>query len=954
MALLPLCIFAQSTITGTITEASNGQPLPGVNVIEKGTSNGATTDFDGKFSIDVAAFPAVLEISYVGFTSRSVTVDSAQDISISLEEGVTLDTVVLLGSRNPSRTVIDTPVPIDVINVVELATQGPQTTVNEILNYVAPSFTATAQTVSDGTDHVDPASLRGLGPDQVLVLINGKRRHKSSLVNVNGTVGTGSVGTDMNAIPASAIDKIEVLRDGAAAQYGSDAIAGVINLVLRKNTNELALNVNTGANVSQHSEKYDDGGVDGEKFQIDANYGLDLGKSGGYINFTGSLENRGPTNRSDTMGQPIYTMFDVATRLLGYDQAYAMNPSALAAFVGSQDPSLQAVYDAGIAAGNSFLDIIASDAGPGGAQPISEYELGARGLNRDDFRMKIGQSKLRGGKFMMNMELPLDENGGTLYSFGGLSFRDGLAAGFFRRPAYTDGRGNTAALANGFLPHIASKVVDKSAGVGIKGKIGDWDVDLSNTYGTNSFDFTIKNTVNATLGASTPREFEAGGFAFAQNTTNLDLSKFYDDIFEGLNVAFGAEYRVENYQLKAGEEASWASYDVNGEIVTQTTADADKVLSYFGRLVPGGSQVFPGYRPENEVDQGRNSFAGYVDFEADLSEEFLLSAAMRYENYSDFGDTFNWKLASRFKVSDNVAIRAAVSTGFRAPDLHQIYFNATGTQFIGGVPFEVGTFANNSRLAQLLGIPSLKEETSNNFSVGFTAKMPDAGVKVTIDGYLVKVEDRVVLTGNFSAPGTGSEIDQIFTDASAGAAKFFANAIDTKTMGIDVIVTHKTGLGNGTLSNNLAANFSKTEQDGDVNAQGLLSSQSDTFFNDRQRGFLEDAMPRTKINLSHTYATGNWDFLLRNVYFGAVNDPDFKGSANEVEYGAKIITDLTAAYTLTDNFRITVGANNLLDVYPDEVPVGSNYGGQFRFSRRTSQFGFNGRYIFGRLSITLK
>jgi iron complex outermembrane receptor protein len=948
MVMFPILTFAQGTVTGTVTEASTGNPLPGANVIVKGTSNGATTDFDGNFNINVNAFPVTLVVSSVGFSTQEINVNSAQNISVALEDGVALDEIVLVGSRSTGRTVIDTPVPVDIIDVVQLATQGPQTTVNEILNYVAPSFTSTTQTVSDGTDHVDPASLRGLGPDQVLVLINGKRRHKSSLVNVNGTVGTGSVATDLNSIPAAAIERIEVLRDGAAAQYGSDAIAGVINIVLRKNTNELNLSVNSGANISKHSEQYDKGGIDGEKFQITANYGLDLGKNGGYINFTGSLENRGATNRTDSMQQPIYTMFDVATRLLGYNQAFAMNPSALSAYVASLDSTLQSVYDNGIANGDDFLDIIASDAGPGGAQPITEYELRQRGLDRDDFRMKVGQSKLRSGKFMMNMELPVDDNGATFYAFGGLSFRDGLAAGFFRRPAYTDGRGTTSAMPNGFLPHIASRVVDKSFAAGLKGKIGDWNVDFSNTYGTNSFDFTIKNTANATLLTSTPREFEAGGFSFAQNTTNLDISNKYDDVFEGLNVAFGAEYRIENYQLIAGEEASWASYDIYGDVVTASTPDEDKQYSYFGRLVPGGSQVFPGYRPENALDQNRNSYATYVDVEADITEDFLLSAALRYEDYNDFGDTFNWKLASRYKVSDNFAIRGALSTGFRAPDLHQIYFNATATQFVAGVPNEVGTFANNSRLAQLLSIPGLKEETSNNYSLGFTAKVPSAGLKFTVDGYIVNVDDRVAQTRSYSSSGQSAEVQQIFSDAAAGKAKFFMNAYNLESSGIDIVIDHKMGVGEGTLNNSLAASFRKFDVTDVVKVLGQEVLDA------RAKGFVESAMPRTKINLTHRYNTGGWNFLLRNVYFGEVNDPDFEGSANPVVYGEKIVTDLSVGYALNDNLSLFVGANNLLDVYPDKVPTASNYGDQFIFSRRTSQFGFNGRYVFGRITYKLK
>ncbi|MFD2542616.1 TonB-dependent receptor domain-containing protein [Lacinutrix gracilariae] len=941
-------VVAQQQITGTVSDDTG--PIPGASVVVKGTTTGTVTDFDGKYTIE-AKNGDTLMFSYVGYDAKEVIVIGSV-MDVTLQSGVALEEVVLVGSRRSGRTVLDSPVPIDVIDVKEVASLGAQTTVNEILNYVAPSFTSNAQTVSDGTDHVDPASLRGLGPDQVLVLINGKRRHKSSLVNVNGTVGTGTVGTDMNSIPSSAIAKIEVLRDGAAAQYGSDAIAGVINIVLKKATNELTLNVNSGANISKHSEQYDEGGIDGEKFQIDANYGVDLGKNGGYINFTGSLENRGATNRSDSMGQPIFTMFDVAARNLGYEQAYNMNPGALASYVAGLDPTLQAVYDQGVANGDSYLDIIASDGVTFGGDtsnpaPITEYELAQRGLTRDDFRMKIGQSKLRGGKFLMNMELPLDDSGSAVYTFGGISFRDGLGAGFYRRPAYTDGRGNQEALPNGFLPHIASKIIDKSLAAGIKGKIGDWDVDFSNTYGTNSFDFTIENTVNATLGTSSPREFEAGGFSFAQNTTNLDISKFYEDMFSGFNVAFGAEYRVENYQLIAGEEASWASYDVNGEIVTGSTSDADLVTSYFGNVVPGGAQVFPGYRPENEVNQNRNSYAGYVDLEADITEAFLLSTAFRYENYNDFGDTFNWKLASKYKFSDDFAVRAAYSTGFRAPDLHQIYFNATATQFVGGIPIEQGTFANNSRLAQLLEIPSLKEETSKNFSLGFTAKLPDLGLKFTVDGYIVNVEDRVGLTRSF-AP-IDAESQELFDNASATAAKFFTNGFDLDNKGIDLVIAHNMALGKGDLTNNLSATFREVEV---KNVKEILGEE---ILDETLKGYIEDAMPRTKVNLTNTYKCEKWNVMLRNVYFGSVNDPDFRGTATPVEYGAKIVTDLSASYDLMDNLKITAGANNLFDIYPDEVPFeDSQYGDQFIFSRRTSQFGFNGRYVFGRLTFTLK
>ena len=935
--MLSFSVMAQYKVSGTVKDAEGG-PISGVSVSIKGTKKGTTTDFDGKYSLVVHKGDKV-EYSSVGYETVEKVMDGSAVVDVIMAEGLTLDEVVLVGSRRAGRTIIDSPVPVDVIDIKEIANNGPQTSVNEILNYVAPSFTSTTQTVADGTDHVDPASLRGLGPDQVLVLINGKRRHKSSLVNVNGTVGTGTVGTDMNAIPTAAIAKIEVLRDGAAAQYGSDAIAGVINIVLKKATNELTLNVNSGANISKHSNKYNEGGMDGEKFQIDANYGVGLGEKGGFINFTGSIERRNPTNRSDAMGKQIYTFFDVASRKLGYDAAFAMNPSALTAYVAALDPSLQAVYNAGIANGDSFIDIAAGDA--------SEYELNARGLTRDDFRMKVGQSKLESGKFFMNMEMPLDDNHTKFYASGGMSLRNGLAAGFYRRPAYTDGRGDVALLPNGFLPHIASTVKDKSLITGIKGEINDWKIDFSNTYGRNSFDFTIKNTVNATLGKSSPRQFEAGGFAFTQNTTNLDLTKFYENTFKGLNVAFGAEYRIENYELNAGEEASWARYDINGQVVTSTTPATDLVYSYFGRVVPGGAQVFPGFRPSNEVNQGRNSYAGYLDLEADISESILIDAAIRYEDYSDFGSTFTSKLSTRIKFNENVALRGAISSGFRAPDLHQIYYNATATQFIGGIPYEVLTARNGSTLAKALNIPTLKEETSFNASLGFTFNIPDANLKITVDGYMVNVKDRVGLTRNYT-PNSDPLVIAAFNDANASKAKFFTNGFDTKSKGIDIVIIQKMGIGSGTLRNSLSGTFSNTEV---LNIKNILGTP---ILDDRAVGFIECAMPRTKVNLTNNYNINKWNFMLRNVYFGEVCDPDFLGTPNEVTYGAKIVTDLAISYKTSETFKFSFGANNLLDVYPDEVPAGSNYGRQFIFSRRTSQFGFNGRYVFGRITYTLK
>ena len=942
-------LFAQQgTLEGTLTELVTGYPVEACNISVQGTTLGTMTDQNGNYSIKLDPGKYTVQYMHVSYETVtlevSITANQKTKRSVQLQETTFGDVVVVLGSRaKKPRTAMETAVPVDVIDVKDMISKTPQTSINEILNYVAPSFTSTAQTVSDGTDHIDPASLRGLGPDQVLVLINGKRRHSSSLVNINGTVGAGSVGTDMNSIPTAAIERIEVLRDGAAAQYGSDAISGVINIVLKKSHDELSMKINTGAHTSQHSNKYGEGGMDGERVQIDLNYGLPIGESGGFINFTGSMSTREHTNRSDDMGQPIYLGYnsvewiakqagaDLSNLSMADVQNYAQNVSHFSSELKSQ------IANAADMA--TLIDLLDDD--------VTDAELGVRGLSRENFRMKIGQSELREGKYFMNMELPTGDYS-KIYAFGGISYREGLAAGFYRRPAYKDGRGNTAATINGFLPHIHSDIIDKSFSVGIKGKLKDWDTDLSTVWGSNKFDYTIQNTSNSTLGTSSPKEFNAGGFEFVQQTTNWDISRFHDDIFEGLNVAFGAEYRVENYRLFAGEEASYASYGSSGSVVT----DPSKfVKSFYGQTVPGGSQVFPGYRPENEVDAYRNSYGLYTDIETDLTKQLMISAALRYENYSDFGNTLNWKLAGRAKINENMTLRGAASTGFRAPSLHQIHFSATSTQFVDGVPFEVGTFANNSRIANLLGIPQLKEENSRNYSAGLTFKIPDAGINVTIDAYQVEVDDRVIFTGSFSKPKEtdNAELYRIFTDAGANKARFFANAIDTRSRGIDLVITHKMMNENMTLTNVFSSTFSKTEQVGTIHTTEKLKGLEDVYFDDRSRGFLETAMPRIKMNLSHTVVFGDITTMLRNTYFGEVTDPD----AHKTVYDAKIITDITGTYSLLENVQLTVGVNNLLDIYPDEVPADQNYGRQFIFSRRTSQFGFNGRYLFSRINIDL-
>ncbi|UCA59894.1 TonB-dependent receptor [Chryseobacterium rhizoplanae] len=930
---------------------------------------------------------------------------------------------ITVGSRNKSRVATDTPVPVDVINIGSQSVLSPQTDLNQILNYAAPSFTSNSTTVADGTDHVDPAQLRGLGPDQVLVLLNGKRRHTSSLVNINGSPGRGSVGTDLNAIPAFAIERLEVLRDGASAQYGSDAIAGVINVIMKKNTNAFTAAI-TGGGFNSKGANDHHGGWDGDKYQLDLNYGTKIG-SNGFINFTASLLHRNDTRRAKSAAGDIFNAYNAIEQralekgvnisslfgninntsnkqqIVNYIHQYAQDVSY---FTAAQQASIQSANTI-----TALQNLLKAD--------VTENELAYRGLTRDDFNMRVGQSRLGSGQFFMNSEFDLSS---TIrgYAFGGISYRSGNAAGFYRRP--NQNRTSTSIYPNGFLPEIASDVIDLSFAAGFKGKLGNINYDISNTFGRNTFDYTIKNTANASMLYPSKKEFNAGGLGFSQNTINADFDTKIDWL-KGFNVAFGGEMRFEKYKIEKGEEASWALYDINGNIQTPGTNPLLKPTDFFGVYTPpnpdfpigpnnqgsttstrpGGAQVFPGFRPENALNKGRHSVAVYADTELDVTDRWLLSAALRFENYSDFGSTFNYKVATRYKLTDNINIRAAHSTGFRAPSLQQIYFNATATQFVGGVPYEVGTFSNDSDAAKYLGIPQLKQEESKSYSVGFTAKIPQANLTFTVDGYYIKIKNRVVLTDQFSRPsGTypaDSDLGKLqaaFDKANANAATFFANAIDTQTKGIEGVISHRARFSQTlALNSDFAVTVSKTNRVGDIHGSDVLinAGQINRYYSESSRVYLEEAIPRFKASLNNALEINKFSVLLRNVYFGKVTDPNtmdangdgivsgeiINGQAVATEHpvwGGKIITDLSVGYMFTKNFKLTIGANNLFDIYPDK-----NYGptmvktpslnasgnlvyvdapaidlsnqNQFVYSRNVSQFGMNGRFLFARVNL---
>lgn len=1002
-------ILAETTIKGKVVD-EKGDSLPGASITVKGTTKGTTTDFGGNYTI-TADIGTVLQFSYVGLETQLVTV-TGETMNVTLKGSEeTLQDVVIIGSRSPGRTVTESAVPIDVIDMKKIASQGPQVNLNQILNMVAPSFTSATQTVADGTDHIDPAQLRGLGPDQVLVLVNGKRRHTSSLVNVNGSPGRGAVGTDLNAIPAFAIDKIEVLRDGASAQYGSDAIAGVINLNVKKDTNKFDIALFGGSHFSKGANDHD-GGNDGNNLQLDLNYGTGLGKEKSFINITGSFQLRDQTGRAGLTG-------DTRQEFTGYnaiERVALANGVDVNSFFGNSNNMTTANQTALISAIKTYAPQVsyftpAQQSNISGATTIAalrtalnfnntDQEIAARGLTRRDFNQKVGQSSLVSSQIFVNAAYPISKNS-ELYAFGGYSNRNGAAAGNYRRPSTANA--TTAVYPNGFLPEIHSEISDISAAAGIRGKIFEtWNYDLSNTYGKNSFGFNVENSINATLGKLSPTTFDSGKLSFAQNTTNLDVS----NKFGKLNVAFGAEYRNENYIITAGEEKSYAAYDITGALVNATTANNLRVTDFYGNNRGAGAQVFPGFSPTNALNKSRNSIALYTDLEYNITDKWMVNGAVRFEKYSDFGNTLNYKLATLYKIAQNFNLRGAVATGFRAPSLHQIYFNNTSTQFAGGFAVQVGTFNNDSPAAKLFGIPQLKQEESQSASIGFTAKIPSANLTFTADAYSIYIEDRVVLTDQFARPAgvqtvgsSGAILQGIFDAAGATAAQFFGNSINTRSKGLDIVISHKIELNEAlTLKNDLAGTFSQTRKVGDIRASQILvdNGQVNRYYSEINRVYLEEAIPRVKFNLTNSLSYKKFDFFLRNVYFGQVTDGEIvdansDGTINAIVVNgrhvenehlildAQIITDLSVGYNLNKNTRFVVGANNLFDIYPtmnfktqsitsrasgvdasgnviyspttaSNNTIDQSTGNQFVYSRRTSQFGQNGRFLFARLS----
>ena len=869
--IVPVMLGAQATngtVTGRIVDVADNRPLGGAYVIIGSSQQGVATRDDGTYRLVLRPGTYELRARLIGYasTTATVTVAGGQTVArdFSLQKAVvSLGEVAIVGTRAAERSVTDAPVPIDVLGPAELQATG-VTETNQAIQMIAPSFNFPRPSIADGSDHIRPATLRGLGPDQVLVLVNGKRRHHSSLVNVNGTVGRGSAGVDLNAIPMSSIERIEILRDGAAAQYGSDAIAGVMNVVLKSEAKK-DLMVTTGQTYKN----------DGETFQAGGSYGLGTA-SGAFLNLSGEARYRGYTNRSD--------------------------PDTVSPF-------------------------FAGD----GRNNLPQY--------RNVRRWRHGDALLREGGGFYNGGMTLG-SGIQLYSFGGTGLRFGDSPANFRRP---NSAGTVRAIHPfGFLPHIESTIWDVSTLVGAKSVWRDWNWDLSTVYGGNRFRYDVTNSNNASLGRASPTDFYAGTMVYSEHVTNFDVSRQMGlGLLTDVNVAAGAELRFDRYKIWAGETASW----VNGRvpITDWPTSPAP--------IAPAGAQSFPGFQPSDETSEIRNNEALYVDLEGKVGPPFTLGVAARAERYSDFGSAMTGKAAARFEVAPGYALRAAVGNGFRAPSLQQEFFSSTATNFIGGVPYDIKTFPVSSPAARALGARDLRPEKSVNVSAGATAE-PLRNLLVTADAYFIDISDRIVFSENFITAG----VRRILADAgygTIGGGRFFTNAIDTKTRGLDLVTRYGFELGRaGTLRLTGSANWTKTEATRASKTPTQLAGLDEVLFGRVEQTRIERGQPRRTVHLNGDWSVGHWVFGAHEAYFGDVTAASLNTSTNvyiEQRFHGKWILDASAGYKFLDGFQLTVGVNNLTDIYPDQVlPVFSNSG--VLHYPLVSPWGFNGGYYYTRLT----
>ena len=923
--LTPRATTAQGgTIRGRIADSTGAAISQAVIVLEPGGMRATSRD-NGEYAITrVPSGTYTLRVRRLGYfaPTASVTIAEGQTVerdflvnraAVSLRE-------VVVGSRARHTAADELAVPVDVFTPQQIQSQGTTETA-QILSQLAPSVNFPRQSVSDATEIVRPFTMRGLSPDHTLVLLNGKRRHHTALIHYYGAgEGAGSSGIDMNAIPAGAIGQLEVLRDGAAAQYGSDAIAGVVNVVLKEGVFSPFLTGDLGEYMTSKENPAalpNAGGSrpayphDGRTVDVNGGWGLPLGR--GSLGLFAEYRDRQPTNRAGPDPTDMFVAGDA-----------------------------DAVVNGELVAKNNSIAMPNHHWGDGASKDLMTF---------------------------FNASFPFNPANAAagVYAFGGYSYRQGAGFGYFRPPSSE--RNWPTIYPNGFLPKFAPDVLDFSGAGGVRGVMSGWSYDLGGTVGHNGFKYNLENTLNTSLGPclTTPcapgpdgtlgtaddpgipnkKNIFAGELRYTEAILSLDASHEYAmGLASPVNVAFGTAFRTERYQIGAGEAASY----INGFHPAQD-----------GSIAPSGSQVFPGFRPEDASDSHRNNVGAYVDLEGDLVPRLLADVAARFEHYSDFGSKVTGKLAMRFQPTQRLTLRSAVSTGFRAPSLNQSFYSSVVTNFEADpntgnpVPFEIGIFPVNSREARALGARPLKPESSRNFSAGF-AVTPADNLTFTSDFYYIAIDDRITITG-FLGDGTDS-VSAILRNIGSRAttAQFFTNAIDTRTRGLDLTGNYTIETLGGTVGLNAVFNFTRTTipNEDNIPLPPELEGTGVTLVNKYDEGGLlaiTKERPAWRSTVTGVYNRGAWNGMARYAYYGKYTSALYSYSGSDVQnYRGKSLIDAELGFTPMRGFKLTVGGRNLFDVYPDRMNEGNGFD-IFPWPP-ASPFGYNGRFVYTRVELT--
>ena len=859
-----------------------------------------------------------------------------------------LEEVIITGTRLADRSAADSPVPVDVISGSDMRVNG-STDIQDMLRTQVPSFDINTQPISDAATISRPPNLRGLSPDNVLVLVNGKRRHRGSIISfLGGGISDGAQGVDLASIPGLALKQVEVLRDGASSQYGSDAIAGVLNFILRDDSEGFEI-------VARAGSTFDD---DGENYMIAANLGLPLGDRG-FMNITGEMREVDGTVRSVVRNDVAYQAANGYTPVADFQAINTYTNEAPqywgqpdvdddfkifinAAFEINENAELYAFgnhAERTVAGGFFYRNVVGGPSGQRGGVYRGPLVDPATGLTSDGGVPSVLVGDMDGGSSCID--------GVPLGGQGGITPDPAFLASVTADPNCFS---FIETIPAGFVPRFGGDNEDQAVAVGLRGTIrvgSGLSYDISAQRGSNKTGFFINNTINASLGPDTPRNFIPGGQEQTETVYNLDLSYGFEvGLASELNIAVGAEYREEEFDLFAGDEASY----VLGPLASQGFSSS--------------SNGFGGFPRNTSAEQDNTAY--YIDAEADVTERLTLQAAVRHEEFSNFDSTTNYKLAGLIHVTDAFRIRAAISTGFHAPTAGQASITNVTTQNVAGVLVDQGTLPLFSAAGQLAadyvesfgnGRPELGPEEADNFSIGVAFDIGNSSW--TIDYYEIDVEDRIALGANvdflaaLNFAGGGSDYESV-SDALAGLDangtinrqeflglddlsqfRFFTNSFDTSTEGVDIVGNMNFELMSGSSTVTVAFNYNKTE----VTDAGTINPISGGRIE-----ALEDLLPNIKGNVSWSHSQNKWTTLLRANYYG-----DWTSTSNGYDVDAAILVDAQIAYQVTDNLELVAGVENLFDEYPDETP---NPGGLGQLYPEDSPFGFNGGtwYVQGRYS----